>query len=76
MFLNELKRGERAVIVNIQANKALRDRFSSFGIVRGEELVVKEYSIAKKTMEILVGYTSIALRAIEAEKIEIDKLNS
>lgn len=76
MFLNELKRGERAVIVNIQANKALRDRFSSFGIVRGEELVVKEYSIAKKTMEILVGQTSIALRAIEAEKIEIDKLNS
>ena len=76
MFLDELKRGERAVIVNIQANKALRDRFSSFGIVRGEELVVKEYSIAKKTMEILVGQTSIALRAIEAEKIEIDKLNS
>ena len=76
MFLNELKRGDRAKIVDIQADKALRDRFSSFGIMRGEELIVKECSIAKKTMEISVGNTSIAIRAIEAEKIKIDKLNN
>jgi len=76
MFLNELRRGDRAKIVDIHADKALRDRFSSFGIIKGEELIVKGCSIAKKTIEISVGYTSIALRAKEAEKIEIDKLNN
>jgi len=74
MLLSELRRGERAEIVGIKAEKALRDRFASFGIVRGEELMVKECSIAKQTMGILVGYTSIALRAEEAEKIEVKKI--
>ncbi|MEA3490826.1 MAG: FeoA family protein [Campylobacterota bacterium] len=74
MFLDSLRRGDRAEIINIHANKALRDRFISFGIMRGEELSVKECSMAKQTMEIAVGSTSIALRADEAKKIEIQKL--
>ncbi len=74
MLLRELRRGDKADIVGINAEKSLRDRFASFGIIRGEELVVKECSIAKQTMEIAVGYTSIALRAEEAEKIEVKKI--
>jgi len=74
MLLSELDRGDRAEIVGISAEKALRDRFASFGIIRGEELMINEYSIAKQTMGISVGYTSIALRAEEAEKIEVKKI--
>jgi len=74
MLLRELRRGDSAEIIAINADKSLRDRFASFGIIRGEELIVKECSIAKQTMGISVGYTSIALRADEAEKIEVKKI--
>ena len=74
MKLTELTKGERGVIVKIHADKALRDRFNSFGVIRGEELLVKGCSLAKQTMEIEVGGTLIALRKEEAEKIEVEKI--
>lgn len=73
MKLSELTKGDRAVIIKINADKALRDRFSSFGVMRGEELLVKGCSLAKQTMEIEVGSTLIAVRADEAAKIEVEK---
>ncbi len=74
MILTELTKGERGEIVKIHADRALRDRLNSFGIMRGEELSVKGCSLAKQTMEIEVGGTLIALRAEEAEKIEVEKI--
>lgn len=74
MKLTELTKDDRAEIVKIHADKPLKDRLSSFGVMRGEELTVKGCSIAKQTMEIEVGSTLIALRADEAEKIEVKKL--
>jgi len=73
MKLNELKKGERGKIIRIDADKALRDRLNSFGIVRGERITVKEHSLAKQTIEIEIGATLVVLRAIEAEKIDINK---
>ena len=75
MLLNKLHKGDRAEIIRVNAEKALRDRFASFGIMRGEEITVKACSIAKQTIEIEVGSTSIALRAEEAEKIEVIKIS-
>ena len=74
MNLIELIKGDRAEIIKINADKTLRDRFSSFGLMRGEELLVKGCSLAKQTMEIEVGSTLIALRADEADKIEVEKI--
>ena len=74
MRLNELHKGDKAEIIKIHADKALKDRLNSFGVMRGEELTVKGCSIGKQTMEIEVGSTLIALRAEEAEKIEVEKL--
>ena len=74
MLLNQLRKGDRAEIIRVHADKALRDRFASFGIMRGEELVVKACSIARQTIEIEVGSTAIALRAEEAEHIEVKKV--
>ncbi len=76
MKLNELTKGQRAQIIKIHADKVLKDRFSSFGVMRGEELTVKGCSLAKQTMEIEVGSTLIALRADEAEKIEVEKIEA
>ena len=74
MRLDELHKGDRAEIVRIHADKALKDRLASFGVMRGEELTVKGCSIAKQTMEVEVGGTLLALRKEEAEKIEVEKL--
>jgi len=74
MNLTELTKGNRAQIIKIHADKALKDRLNSFGVMRGEELLVKGCSLAKQTMEIEVGSTLIAVRADEAQKIEVEKL--
>lgn len=71
MVLSDLKKGNSAEIVKIHADKILKDRLTSFGVMRGEMLLVKGCSLAKQTMEIEVGSTLIALRAEEAHKIEI-----
>ena len=74
MRLDELHKGDRAEIVKIHADKALKDRLASFGVMRGEELAVKGCSLAKQTMEVEVSGTLLALRKEEAEKIEVEKL--
>jgi ferrous iron transport protein A len=76
MVLTDLRKGDKAEIVKIHAEKSLKDRLSSFGVMRGEILYVKGCSLAKQTMEIEVGSTLIALRADEADKIEIKQINS
>jgi len=74
MVLSDLHKGDKAEIVKIHADKALKDRLTSFGVMRGETLLVKGCSIAKQTMEIEVGSTLIAVRADEAGKIEIKQI--
>ena len=76
MVLTDIRKGDKAEIVKVNADKALKDRLSSFGVMRGEVLHVKGCSLAKKTMEIEVGSTLIALRADEADKIEIIQIDS
>jgi len=71
MFLSDLKKGESAEIVKIHADKALRDRLTSFAVMRGERVTVKGCSLAKQTMEIEVGATLLAVRADEAKKIVV-----
>ena len=75
MKLDELVKDNKAEIVKIYADKALKDRLHSFGVMRGEEILVKGCSIAKQTMKIEVGSTLIALRRDEAEKIEVRIIN-
>ena len=74
MNLTELSKGNKAQIIKIHADKALKDRLNSFGVMRGEELLVKGCSLGKQTIEIEVGATLIALRKDEAQKIEVEQL--
>lgn len=74
MNLTELRKGNKAEILKISADKALKDRLHAFGVMKGEELTIKGCSLAKQTMEIKVGSTLIALRREEAEKIEVRKI--
>ncbi len=74
MVLSDLRKEESAEIVHINADKALRDRLASFGVIRGETITVKGCSMGRQTMEIEVGSTHIALRAEEASQIDIKVL--
>ncbi len=71
MTLNNLKKGDSAVITEINASRELKNRFNSFGLVKGAEVLSKERSLAKKTIEVKVNKTSISMRASEAELVEI-----
>ena len=75
MRLSDLKKGDRAIIKKIEAEESLKQRLASFGIGRGAELKIQTYSIGKKTYEIVVNDTMIALRDEEAKKIEVEKIN-
>ena len=72
MNLTQLEKGQKATIVKIIADKALKERFNSFGVMRGEELCIKGCSLGKQTIEIEVGSTLLALRSEEAKLIEVE----
>ncbi len=74
MKLSDLKKGDQATIKNINAEESLKQRLASFGVGRGAELIVETYSIKRKTYEIIVDGTMIALRDEEAKKIEVEKI--
>jgi ferrous iron transport protein A len=73
MVLSELQKGDQATIIRLHADKVLRDRFASFGIMPGETVVVHECSLAKQTLEIQIGSTTVALRKEEADKVIVDR---
>jgi len=72
--LDQLKKGDTARIRRVEADPELRNRLHSFGIVPGEELKVKGCSLGRRTMEIDVDGTLIALRREEASKISVERI--
>ena len=72
MTLDSLKKGDMAIIKKIEDARELKQRLSSFGIMRGTEIVVEAFSLKKKTIEIKVHRSHIALRLDEAQKIEVE----
>ncbi len=71
MTLNNLESGQSATVTAVKASKELKNRFNSFGLVKGAIIYIEAFSLAKKTMEVRINNTRIALRASEAEKIEV-----
>ena len=72
MTLDKLQKGQKAIIVNINAPKALKDRLTSFGLLKGEEIELKTHSLAKQTFEVAIGQTFVAIRDEEAQKIKVN----
>ncbi len=71
MQLSELQKGDMAIIKKIEGDSSLKQRLSAFGVLRGTEIIVEAFSLKKKTIEIKVNRSHIALRLDEAEKIEV-----
>jgi len=71
MTLNLLEKGQSATITAVNAEQGLRNRFNSFGVVKGATVHAEQHTLAKQTMEIRINKTRMALRLSEAEKVEI-----
>ena len=61
-------------VVKLNAKSDLKQRLISFGIMKESTIEVLEHAPAKSTIEVKVGKMRIALRAEEAELIEVIKI--
>jgi len=74
MKLSDLQINKNAIIKRIECTNELKQRFYSFGIIKGATVFVEAISLAKNTMEINVEDTSIGIRFEEAKTIEVETI--
>lgn len=72
--LSTCQKGEKLKVLKLHADSALKQRLISFGIMKEATIEILEHSPAKSTIEVKVGRMRIALRAKEADMIEVEKL--
>lgn len=73
MTLDQLQINESATITAINCDEILKNRLYSFGISKGIEVTLVEFTLTKSTIEIKVNQSKIALRLNEASKIEVSR---
>ncbi|MGA1932482.1 FeoA family protein [Arcobacter sp. YIC-464] len=73
MTLDKLNIKDKAIIKSINCEPILKNRFYSFGIVKGALISVEEVTLTKSTIEIKINSTKVALRLKEASNIEVEK---
>ena len=74
MTLDKINENQECKILNITCNNELKQRFYSFGIIKGAYLKVEKISLAKNTIEIVVDDTSVGMRIEEAKQIFVEKV--
>ena len=72
--LKDCNKACKVRVIKLHASTDLKQRLISFGIMKESIIEVLEHSPAKSTIEVKVGKMRVALRAQEAELIEIEKL--
>ncbi len=72
--LSECKKACVVRVAKLNATAELKARLISFGVMKDAVIEVLEYAPAKSTIEVKVGKTRLALRAQEAELIEVQKV--
>jgi len=72
--LKDCKKACKVRVIKLNAPKELKQRLISFGIMKEALIEVLEHAPAKSTVEVKVGKMRIALRAQEAELVEVEKI--
>lgn len=72
--LLDCHKGSIVKVAKLHADKELKQRLLSFGIMREAIIEVLEYAPRKSTMEIKVAKMRIALRNKEADLIEVEAI--
>ncbi len=72
MKLNQLEKKQKAIVKKINASPQLKHRLYSLGVIPGSNVEIINHSIGRKTIEIKVNNSLIALRDNEAKNIEVE----
>jgi ferrous iron transport protein A len=72
--LKDCQKRCKVKVLKLNAPKDLKQRLISFGIMKEATIEILEHAPAKKTIEVKVGNMRIALRAEEADLIEVEKI--
>jgi len=72
--LKDCDKACKVKVIKLNADSELKQRLISFGIMKESVIEVLEHAPAKSTIEVKVGKMRIALRAKEAELIEVEKI--
>jgi ferrous iron transport protein A len=72
MNLLEVEKSKKVRVTKLNASHELKQRLISFGIMKDAVVEVLEHAPRKKTIEVKVGKMRIALRAEEAQQIEVE----
>lgn len=74
MKLSELNRGESGKILKIETTGELKKRLVDMGIGAGATITLKRNAPLGDPQEFRINSNSIAIRKVDAEKIEIEKI--
>lgn len=72
MQLNEIKEGQRATVLRVGGNGALRRRILEMGILKGTEIYVEKYAPLRDPLELIVKGYHVSLRVEEAAQISVE----
>ena len=71
MTMNDLRRGERAVVLKVELPVLLKERLRSLGVFTGAKLTVLKVSGRKKIRLIQAGSAKVALDGVPASGIQV-----
>lgn len=69
----DIEKNKKYIVKKLHTTGVLRQRLISFGIIKGVEIGLLNYTALKGTYEIKVGKTTIALRKEEAQNVEVEE---
>ena len=69
----DAEKNKKYVVKKLHTTGVLRQRLTSFGIVKGVEIELLNHTNLKGTYEVKVGKMTLALRKEEAQNIEVEK---
>jgi len=72
--LYDCKKTTKVKVTKLNASTELKQRFISFGIMKGSEVEILQHTAGKSTVEIKVAKMRIALRDTEAKLIEVQDI--
>ncbi|UWX57692.1 ferrous iron transport protein A [Chlorobaculum sp. MV4-Y] len=76
MKLSELNAGDRAEVISVAAEPAIRRRLMDLGLVRGTELEVLRFAPLGDPIEISCKGLLLTMRRNEAEGVGVNKLEA
>jgi Fe2+ transport system protein FeoA len=72
MNLADIKEGNKAIVIRIKGNSAIKQRLMDMGITRGAKIKVERYAPLYDPIAIKIKGYSLALRVEEGKMIEVE----